>query len=773
MESLPWKTRQPKEIPATLAEVIGGNRIIGELLVERGLVDPESVQAFFDPELYLPAPGDSFKDLLKAVDRIFLAIEKREIICVWGDFDVDGQTSTALLFQALHTLGANVIFYIPDRIKESHGVNLTSLSHQLNRGATLIITCDTGITANEAVDYASELSVDTIITDHHELPSFLPNAFAIINPHLLPPGHPMENLPGVGVAYILAQALYHHANIRNGKILSSEEFLDLVAIGIIADVAVLIGDTRYLAQRGIKVLQSTNRAGLLALFEYANIRASGINEETIGFTIGPRLNSLGRLSDAKKAVEFLTTNDHEKARIIALELESLNSERQFLTQQVYRSAKDLIEKDQSLLKYDALVLSNSTWSAGIIGIVANRLVADYGKPVVLFTTAEDGSARGSARSAAELNIIEAIEECSDLLVGFGGHRMAAGLSIRNEKIPEFRHKLSLSIRKQKNKNESTESLLIDAYLELSQLSLDLAKSIELFAPFGPGNPTVIFATNNLKIINKRWIGKKKEHLIIHVRDSAAKEQKVLYWQAIDADLPESNFDLAYTIRTSSYQGKKELQIEWVAWRYAEQTSATNSYRSIEWIDFRAEQFPAGRLIALQEKSPDLMVWAECVNSEQIKSYSRSELSPSAALAIWTVPPDLTLLRHILDLVNPQIVYVFANDPGMDQPGALLPRMLGLLKHLKSKREKVTTLSLLASACAHSTDTIRLCLDYLMARELLWYQLTNGDNLEIYFEKGSKSLSLQVTQEKLLRALRETAAFRQYFCQMDLNRLLNS
>ena len=280
-----------------------------------------------------------------------------------------------------------------------------------------------------------------VITDHHELPERLPDAVAVVDPRRLPEDHPLHHLPGVGVAYKLAEALYAQA----GRSEDAEPLLDLVALGIVADVATQVGDTRYLLQRGLEVLRRTERLGLRELMATAGLDPAGLSEEHIGFILGPRLNAVGRLADARAGVELLTTTDLSRARILANHLETLNAKRRLQTSQVYEAAVSQIQRDPMLLQDAALVLSHPTWPAGIIGIVASRLVEEYGRPVVLLSTPPDGTARGSARSVDGCNITEAIASQSELLTSYGGHPMAAGLALAPENIPAFRRGLARAV----------------------------------------------------------------------------------------------------------------------------------------------------------------------------------------------------------------------------------------------------------------------------------------------------------------------------------------
>ena len=411
-----WIDPPETPVPAELQEAVGGHPLVAQVLARRGFSRPEAALAFLDPYRYSPAPPEDLPGMDAACRRIQHALETGQRIWVWGDFDVDGQTSTALLVSVLRELGAAPGFHIPVRARESHGVNIPNLASILDEGADLLITCDTGITAHEALAYAQEHKLDVIVTDHHTLGETLPPALAVINPHLLPDGHPLGPLPGVGVAYKFAEALLNRA----GRADEAANLLDLAALGIVADVAQQTGDARYLLQRGLEVLRRAKRPGLQAIMELADVNPAWVSEEHIGFAIAPRLNALGRLDDANPAVELLTTNDVQRARILALNLENLNARRQLLTSQVLDSAVKQLERDPDLLDAPALILAHPDWPAGVIGIAASALVERYNRPVILLASPAGQMARGSARSIEGVDITACITAQRELLHSSAG-----------------------------------------------------------------------------------------------------------------------------------------------------------------------------------------------------------------------------------------------------------------------------------------------------------------------------------------------------------------
>ncbi|HKJ37250.1 MAG TPA: single-stranded-DNA-specific exonuclease RecJ, partial [Anaerolineales bacterium] len=648
-----WINPPLVQIPASFLD-LNLPALIAQTLVRRGIQTPDSARAFLHPDA---TPSTPFPNIEPAIERILEAIRNNEQICVWGDFDVDGQTSTALLVQTLQALGADITYYIPIRGKESHGVHIESLKPILDNGAKLILTCDTGITAHEAVNYCNSRGVDVVITDHHDLGETLPNAKAIVNPKLLPAEHTLANLAGVGVAYKLAEALLAFSGQQSAV---SNSLLDLVALGLIADVALLKGETRSLAQKGIQTLRETNRLGLKAISDLSNTSLELLTEETIGFTFAPRLNALGRLSDANPAVELLITKDPARARVLATQIEGLNAQRRLLTSQVHEAAEAQLREHPDLLTEPAIVLSHPNWPGGVVGIVANRLVDRYHKPAFLLTESEDGILRGSARSVEGLHVTEAITANKDLLTSFGGHPMAAGVSLQKENLTSFRRGLGKAIEKQLGQIVREEpSLQIDAWLELNEIDLELADSIEMLAPYGAGNPKLTLASRGVKMKSVSAIGKGKEHLRLTVEDSGGNTQNILWWSGAGEDLPEagSTFDIAYSLRATTFRGEKQVSLQFEEFRVTDEKPIEVQSTELEVRDMRLQP----SLLNLQ---PSTLIWAE--GPDRAAGTPRHELQQADELSIYTTPPSPAVLRQVLDVVKPKLVYVFGIPPAEEK-----------------------------------------------------------------------------------------------------------
>ena len=761
-----WLDPHPVDIPASFS-TLDLHPLVAQTLLRRGITTPESARAFLHPEEIPPTPYPNIETgprggIQKAVERILLAIRNDETLCVWGDFDVDGQTSTTLLVQTLQAIGARVVYYIPVRGRESHGVHVESLKPILDNGATLVVTCDTGITAHKAVDYANSRGVNVIVTDHHDLGETLPNALAVIDPKMLPADHTLANLAGVGVAYKLAEALLDRgpwtADNPSSVVhsLSSEDLLDLVALGLIADVALLRGETRSLAQKGIEALRETKRLGLRVIAELAGASLDTLTEETIGFTFGPRLNALGRLGDANPAVELLLTRDPVRARVLAAQIEGLNAQRKMLTSQVYEAAEAQLKENPALLNEPAIVLSHPSWPGGVVGIVANRLVDRHHKPAILLNESEDGILRGSARSIEGLHITEAIAAQKDLLFGFGGHPMAAGMSLKKEDLAVFRKRLGVAVEKQLGATVREEpTLQIDAWLSLDEVNFELANAIESLAPFGAGNPSLTFASRRVKLKSVKEIGKTKEHLRLNVEDEAGNTQSLLWWSGDKEGLPESEtvLDAAYSLRASSYRGQKQLTLQYEEFRVVQEAPVEIRKTGIEVRDMRLQT----SLLNLQ---PSTLIWAEGADKEV--GVSRRELVKAEEFSIFTAPPSPMELRKALEAVKPKTIYVFAKPPAEESPEEFLSHLAGLCKFVLNRRGGSITTGELASALASRDAAVQVGLEWLAAGGQLGAEIED-ERVKLSKETREKNPYLQAELFVALRGiLRETAAYRNYF-----------
>lgn len=759
-----WQLPPQTEPPSALLSTIGGHPIVSSRLASLGISGPAAARQFLDPAQYTPAPASDLPDIEPALARLRQAIRQSQRILVWGDFDVDGQTASALLFASLSQLGARVTVHLPNRFREGHGIHLPTLERHLKNGFDLLLTCDTGVDAHQAVELAAQEGVDTIITDHHALPERLPAALAVVNPRRLPAGHPLRDLPGVGVAYKLIQALEPEIAAAH---------VDLVALGMVADVMPLLGENRYLLQLGLAQLRSDPRMGIRAIMQRAQIDAAALNEGHIGFAIAPRLNALGRVEDANPVIELLTTDDNDRAMSLASSLEEANARRRFLSNQVYAAAISQIEAEPHLLEYAALVLHHHAWHSGVIGIVASRLVEEFALPTVLLSAPADELARGSARSVAGLDIMAALRQTQDLLHTYGGHSMAAGMSLRTQAISDFRRALSRAAR-DLGGAPAAPPLPIDGCLRLPEITSELTDEIESLAPFGPGNPPITLLTRGLTLASQRGLGRRGDHLLLIVSDQADNRQRVIWWRGAGKALPSGAFDLAYTLRSSHYRGRRENLVEWLDWRESLQTppELRSEPPRLLSIDYRYSANTRADLARVREQHPAAQVWAE--GAQMPDCVTRLQLAPGETLIVWTIPASRAIWQAALDTVNPSRLIVFAARPPWGHLNAFLARLVGMAKFAVAQRNGVADVQALAAALGDRALAVQAGLHLLRAQGLLAHDGAADGKLQLRMMRdGPDERLCGKWRARLNLILRETRAYRDYWRLHALGELTDS
>ena len=756
------------DIPANFQAEFGGSSLFNQTLFRRGFQTIQSARGFLNTDYYHPASPTQLPGLSNAVDRILEAFKKNQNILVWGDFDVDGQTSTTLLVSALSGHGSKIFHYIPNRALESHGVSTDTLQQQIIKiSPSVLLTCDTGIDAIEPVAYAQSSGIDVIITDHHQLPPDLPPAHSIINPNMLSEDHPLFNLPGVGVAYKLIEYLYSDLH------LNPEKFLDLVALGIVADVALQTHDTRYLLQKGLTQLQNTSRLGLQHLLSIANSKSKDITEETIGFVIGPRLNALGRLDDANSCVEFFTTTDPARAAELAQQLESLNSQRQILTEKIFQDTiKMITDYPEYAQDYPVLVLQGpSQWHPGVIGIVASRLVERFHKPVIMLS--QDGNlTRGSARSIPGVPISTLISKSANLLLSFGGHPMAAGVTLALENVTQFRRDLSKNYERIVGGLPITPAVNIDGDLPFQSISDSFIKDFKRLAPFGAGNPKLMFATRGVHLgsLGVRTIGKEKKHKKITLVDSSGTKQDLLWWNSADIELPNDEFDIAYSLDLTTY--KNQLQVQATLRHFREPPISSvivKKEAKTDLLDFRSDPGPNDRILSYAS-TPGLVIWAEFNSPEGVNTLSRLDLHKSDTLIIWTTPPSREVFNLALHKVKPRKIIFFAVDPEVQTLTKFITKLHGLLKTVIDSDIRSFDVQTAAQSLSVTPALIKVGLDWIHFHGDYDLSLFISDLL---ISPGPRENldGFSVIDSKLKFLLKDIAAYRSYFSKTKLDALL--
>jgi single-stranded-DNA-specific exonuclease len=501
-----WKLNEGSDskVIEKLADELKIEPLLAQLLIARGIKNKQDAEAFMkaDPTTFY----DPFllAGMKKTVDRIQLALERNEKIRIYGDYDADGVSSTSLMVYLLRQLEADYDYYIPHRANEGYGLNNTALDHAKKNEISLIITVDNGISAYQEVQYAAELGIDVIITDHHEPPEILPEAFSIINPKQPGCAYPFKLLAGVGVAFKLAQALL-------GRF--PEELLQIAAIGTVADLMPLIDENRLIVKLGLEQMRKSSIVGIKALTGIAGIELKEITEMNIGYALAPRINASGRLKHAKDAVQLLIATNEQEAEHLAHQLDQLNKERQQIVDQIATEAMRLNEERMTKYSDSVLVLEQEDWNVGVIGIVASKILDQFYKPVIILSIDPiSGLAKGSARSIAGFDLYRALTECKDMLEHYGGHQAAAGMTLHRNKIPEFRAKLNELAKAWLTEEDFIPVTIADMECSIKELPLESIERLEVLAPFGQGNPSPRFIFKQLRIHDLKTIGKDQQHL---------------------------------------------------------------------------------------------------------------------------------------------------------------------------------------------------------------------------------------------------------------------
>jgi single-stranded-DNA-specific exonuclease len=563
-----WVVRPPDESSAELAKSLKVSPLLAQVLINRGIDDPQSASVFLRPKLTNLIDPDRMPGIAPAVSRLKHAITNKEKITVYGDYDVDGITGVAILWQVLKLLGADVDYYIPHRIDEGYGLNTEAIRALADSGSRLVVTVDCGITAFDSAELAGQLGLDLIITDHHQPGSELPIAAAIVHP-ALEESYPNQDSAGAMVAFKLAWAVANEFN--SGKKLEPRlrDFMinatSLAAMGTIADVVDLRGENRVLASYGLKTLPESKLSGIQALIESVGLTGHRLDSYHIGFRLAPILNASGRMGHARLAVELLTSDGQLRSMQIAEYLKEQNNQRQQYERKIFKQACEMIvERNLHHPDRKSIVLVNEDWHNGVIGIVASRIVDKFYRPTIMFNSgaAEDGIAQGSARSIQDFCLLSAIKACSKHLVSFGGHKMAAGIKIETDKIDLFAAEFEAYAKQNLDEKDVSARLHIDAAVPLSDFSLEAVDELQMLGPFGQGNPQPVFATKGVSLAGPpRRVGSGREHLQLAITDNTSTIRCIGFrFGKLEKKLLEHEFfNVAYQPQLNTYNGNTNVE----------------------------------------------------------------------------------------------------------------------------------------------------------------------------------------------------------------------
>ncbi|MBI5664558.1 MAG: single-stranded-DNA-specific exonuclease RecJ [Nitrospirae bacterium] len=546
--------RTNQEFLAYLSNKISISPVLAQVLVNRGMKDSGLIKDFLYPSLKNMHDPFLMPDMRAAVDRLKSAIDRDETVLIHGDYDADGITATALLVSTLGKLGLKTCYHIPNRITEGYGLSNKGIQKARACNAHLIITADCGISSEDEVAAAASLGMDVIVTDHHEPPDKLPAAVAVVDPHRTDSVYPFRQLAGVGVAFKLVQAL---AQDMGRDDIDLEELLDLVALGTIADSVPLLGENRVFVTFGLKrINDSLARTGVMALKESAGVNG-GSRAGSLSFSLIPRINAAGRLDDAGEVVELFLTEDRARAEAIAQLLEEQNRTRQKIEADVLKAALEMIAPGDA---GPAIVLASPDWHPGVIGIVASRLVDMFYRPVFLFSV-KDSIAKGSARSIFPFHLYRAINECSELLLGYGGHRQAAGLRLDLENLPAFRDRMNKIVEENLKPEDMVPVLEIDAAVRFSDLSFNLINELALLEPYGDSNKQPVLGARDIEIVNQKIVG--NNHLKMQLRQEHMSMDTIGFSMGKQLDNlgKASSLDIAFVLQVNEWNNSRNLQLQ--------------------------------------------------------------------------------------------------------------------------------------------------------------------------------------------------------------------
>ncbi len=747
-----WKIKESRQISQEILKE-AGSEILANILINRGIDTPLKIKNFLNPLKMSITSPDAFSDMRKSVERIKKAVDVGENITIYGDFDADGITSTAVLYKTLKQIGANVSFYIPDRETESHGLNTKALVKIISKNkAKLIITVDCAISDVAEVSFANGFGTDVIITDHHEAPDELPPAFAIINPKAK--NSLVENLnieeieylnylAGVGVAFKLSCALLEEFSMQDYV----NQLLPMVAVGTIADIVPLLGENRAFVTMGLSLIQKGAHLGIDTLLKIAGVeKIESATSETIAFSLAPRLNAAGRLDSAQKALAVLISDNEDEIRESAEYLNELNSERQILCDETYREAVSMIEKNEQEHKH-CIVLFNEEWHIGVIGIVASKLIEKYNRPVFMMTkdSPESTQIRCSCRSIKGINVYDVLALHSDLFLGFGGHSMAAGFSF-DEKIvvfEKFRGLLSKTIEEVAAGLDLRPFLDIDFVLSPENINHSFINELQKLQPFGAKNQPPLFVLKDLKLSQYKMMGQNANHLKMFVSGENSQVFECVKWNYPDFNLPiNSKLDIAFYPKFNYFNGNTSIQLD-LKDIQSEMLIKTN--RQIKILDHRKKTNILNQVmdyLSTSTKKIALFVENKAVESEffkypELKDKVFSRLSiPSnyEQIMLFDCPSSKELMNKIVSKTNADTIHIMNFEPNFIAPDDFLKVFSGMLKYSDKNKDGIISVEELAKASKTTDKAINISLELFSELSMIDLEKLESGMYKISFKQ---------------------------------------
>lgn len=786
-----WKIKESKEVSDELIKA-AGSRLAAELLVQRGMDTVSKIHDFLNPAKMKISSPFVFTDMQKSVERIFSAIDSQEKIVIYGDFDCDGVTSTALLYKTLKHLGANADYYIPNREKENHGLNTKALVQLIaKQKAKLIVTVDCGVSDVEQINFANGFKVDVIITDHHEAPDILPEAFAILNPkalNALEKDLPLEQiealneLAGVGVAFKLACALLEQKKDYDFV----NELLPFVAVGTIADVVPVLYENRSFVAAGLKLIESGRHYGLTKLLASCGYdAANGITSENIAFGIAPRINAAGRLDTVESAIKLLISENKSEIDMCIEELNNFNSIRQDICENIFNEAVEMIQNEPP---QEGIILYKQGWHIGIIGIVASKLVEKFYKPVFLMTLDENtGLIRSSSRSIPEVHIRNVIADNSELFEYFGGHAQAAGLVFDPKKssFEKVKAALNESIKTMLDGKNIVPTIEADALIDSSEISVDLIEELKKLEPFAEGNKAPLFITKNLILNSFKTVGQKNNHLKIFCENKDGKPFECVFWNHGTLNIPEGKeFEIVFYPKLNTFNGvttiqldiqdiKSEFEIkeEKTELKLYDHRKKTNIFRQI--CDYLLTTKISTQIFAQNKNICDTLKQYKEI-AEKLKS--RKNLTKCSQIMFFDYPASENIMHALLQKSDAKVFHFMNYNNKKIDAQELIKNISGMLKYVcnpQSGKNGEVNLCDISDFLAVSDEVTELCFDMLENLGMFEIIEKNAQNYKINFIHAIEFSKIKESDmyEELESELAKIYDYRQKLCTLPLEEIV--
>jgi single-stranded-DNA-specific exonuclease len=728
---------------------VAGDSLIAKIFFNRGYKDSRIIQQMLDEKLYIPTESNEFKDMDQVVKYIIDAFEKNKKICIYGDYDVDGVTSTVVLYECFSNYTKNLIYHVPDRFKEGYGMNKGVIENLAKEKVDLIVTCDCGISNVDEVKLAIDLGMEVIITDHHKVGDKLPEALYILNPNLLEPGHKASHISGCAMAYFVAKEIY----LQKGDEHKEEALLDMVGLSLIADVVSLNGENRYLLKKSLKVIAETNRLGLIELFNIIEKEPRDVNEEDIGFGIAPRINAAGRMDSARLPVDLFLSKDLEFVKETAQQVDFLNKERKRIQEEMIIEALDYVEKRKK--NKTIIVVYNEYWHHGIIGIGAGKVCETYRKPTIFLSLKEDGETIvGSARSIEEINIYNLIKEVSEHLEKFGGHSQAAGLSLKKGNLRNFVNAIEEAAESKYFLNDEV-TVEVDEEIDVSVINEETFDRIQKAGPYGEGFEMPSFYTKKLYIVSDRKL--KNNHHIMVVADENDNRISAVKWFGLDEHLEGKTFDFIFRITKNTYKGNDEIRMS-VEHMIKSSGEKTKLFKGAIIDETNTE------IQELKSKYGDANFFYEGLPKKDLSSntVNRMSIKANKTLVLLGIPQSIDLLKEAVAISNPKQLVISLKYNSDYNFKTYIMNFLGLVKHVISKEYGKSNLEVFSSILCVEETIILTTLKLMKAYGKLDYDiLSDNYTFIVYNNKVLEKTNTVVLERSLKSALLEKEAYTKY------------